>query len=113
MVKNDLRRIVLLKNMPSNIVEEAIVVLKANKLSEKKNKKIECFEMKNKFTKNEKEEDFIIKEAQNVILEYVKTLENTKKDKNTINLEKKYRRLMYVTIVISFLYLVDIFTKLV
>lgn len=39
MVKNDLRRIVLLKNMPSNIVEEAIVVLKTNKLSEKKIKK--------------------------------------------------------------------------
>lgn len=111
MVKNDLRRIVLLKNMPSNIVEEAIVVLKTNKLSEKKNKEIECFEMRNKFTKNEKEEDFIIKEAQNVILEYIKTLETVKKDNGNMKLEKKYRRLMYVTLVISFLYLVDILAK--
>lgn len=44
--------------------------------------------MRNKFTKNEKEEDFIIKEAQNVILEYIKTLETVKKDNGNMKLEK-------------------------
>ena len=33
MQKNNVKNIVVLKNLPSNIVEEAIVILKSNKYS--------------------------------------------------------------------------------
>lgn len=113
MVTNGVRRIVLLKDMPSNIVEEAIVVLKANKLTQKKSKDIECFEYKNKFTKNEKEGDFIIKEAENVVLEYVKTIEKSKSQAKVSNTDKKYKKMCYITAIVSFLYILDLLLKFV
>lgn len=113
MVTNGVRRIVLLKDMPSNIVEEAIVVLKPNKYAEKRSKNVECFEYKNKFTKNEKEGDFIIKEAENVVLEYVKTIEKSKNQAKVSNTDKKYRKMCYITAIVSFLYVIELLLKFV
>lgn len=113
MVTNGVRRIVLLKDMPSNIVEEAIVVLKPNRFMEKKSKNIECFEYKNKFKKNEKDGDFIIKEAENVVLEYVKTIEKSNFQAKASNTDKKYKKMCYITAIISFLYVLDLVLKFV
>lgn len=108
MVTNNFNKIVFLKNMPSNIVEEAIVVLKSNKLSTRAENLAQNFELKNKFTKNEKEDDFIVKEAEQVILEYIKELENTKSKQKNCDFMKKYRRLMYITGIITILYIWEI-----
>jgi len=111
MVTNNFKKIVFLKNMPSNIVDEAIVVLKPNKLSYKTETSVKDFECKNKFTKNEKEDDFIVKEAEQVVLEYIKELENTKNKQRNFDLEKKYRKLKYITGIITFLYFMEIISN--
>lgn len=87
-----MKNIVVLKNLPSNIVEEAIVVLKGNK--------VKLPENKDKGNDNkEKTNDYILKEAEMVISNYLSKVENRgligkKKNKG---IEKKYKILQLVS----------------
>lgn len=88
---SDMKNIVVLKNLPSNLVEEAIVVLKENK-------KIHKYQLAQKETnKNEKEvkdnKDYIIKEAEMLVKNYTENLEkkSTKWKNNIKKLEKRYK----------------------
>lgn len=96
MEDNRMRNIVILKNLPSNLVEEAIVVLKQNKikLPEYVENKLDRLDAK----ANPKE--YILKEAEAVISNYFSNIENDKigKKKKSKELEKKYRRLQFVTL---------------
>lgn len=93
METSKMKNIIVLKNLPSNIVDEAIVILKQNK----KIKKLEHIE-KNKKSINQQEEpkskEYILKEAEMIISNYI---ENSKKSENKDSLNKqerlKYKRL--------------------
>lgn len=111
MVTKGMQRIILLKDVPSNIVEEAIVVLKDNKLINRKSKAVEFFDSENKFARYQSDKDFVLKEAQNVIFEYIRDVENKKDRIDQSKLEKKYKRLVYSISVISFLFAIDIILK--
>ena len=85
---SDLKNIVVLKNLPSNIVEEAIVVLKPNKKIHKYQiiNAIEDNESSKKISKkyneNCKEDNtYIVKEAEMLVKSYTENLE-TKRPKN-------------------------------
>ena len=89
-------------NLPSNLVDEAIIVLKSNK----KIKKLEKIE-KNRGTsleKTKKDKEYILKEAEMIVNEYMSKIEN--KDKKEIfNKEakikyKKLRKYAIVTTII-------------
>jgi len=85
-----MKNIVILKNLPSNLVDEAIVILKQNK----KIKKPEFIESKkNKFSANKEsgqgeENDFIIKEAENIISDYISKIEN-----EDLKIKNKYKKM--------------------
>ena len=93
---SNLKNIVVLKDLPSNLVEEAIVVLKENQ-------KIPKLELTNKKTKQNKEitspknikQDYIIKEAQMLIAEYISKIKNkNKKESGSVQaLKKKCKKL--------------------
>lgn len=101
---SNLKNIVVLKDLPSNLIEEAIVVLKENQ-------KIPKLELVDKDVKNVKHKtsqtnhldkqnpkDYIIKEAQLLISEYISRIEN-KNRKETPSfqaLKKKCKRLKIV-----------------
>lgn len=98
-----LKNIVILKNLPSNLVEEAIVVLKSNK----KVKKLEKVE-KNKIIENEieikKDKDYVLKEAEMLVSNYVAKLENQNDTKRkNIEVSKKYKRLKQYAYISSFI----------
>ncbi len=97
---NNMRNIVVLKSLPSNIVEEAIVVLRENKM---KNPKIDE-------EKNAKQKDYILKEAEMVITNYLSNLEK-KKEKNNkkTRIENKYRILKFVSILLAIVLIAMIF----
>ena len=83
----DMRNIVVLKDLPSNLVEEAIIVLKQNQ----KIKKPEYVENKGKTEqKSEKHKfgNYITKEAEMLITDYITKVEKNKKNKEIKNLEK-------------------------
>ncbi len=102
METSKLKNMVVLRNLPSNLVDEAIIVLKSNK----KIKKLEKIE-KNRGTsleKTKKDKEYILKEAEMIVNEYMSKIEN--KDKKEIfNKEakikyKKLRKYAIVTTVI-------------
>ena len=97
MDNNDMKNMIILKDLPSNLVEQAIVIFKKNKKIKKfelaENKKNKCVNTKN----NNKipENDFFIKEAQNVIADYISRVENQdfKSKDNIRRLEEKNKKL--------------------
>lgn len=72
MEENKMKNLIVLKNLPSNIIEEAFIVLKDNK-------KVKNIEYTNKFTLENKEDkstdDYIIKEAEMVVEDYISRTE--------------------------------------
>ena len=94
METSKMKNMVVLKNLPSNLVEEAIVILKSNK----KVKKLEKIEKNNKIKQEEpikKEKDYILKEAEMLVSNYILELEDKKEQKTikTIQSSRKYDRL--------------------
>lgn len=96
MEESKLKNMVVLKNLPSNLIEEAIVILKSNK----KVKKLEKIDKekrneKEKIRANENKKEFVVKEAEMIISSYIAKIEENKQNnqKNKIEQTKKVRRL--------------------
>ena len=102
---SSLKNIVVLKDLPSNIVEEAIVVLKENQKIQKlelidksKKQSKERDQAKNIEEQEQKSKDYIIKEAQMLISDYISKIENKNKMENQSiqTLKKKCKKLKTV-----------------
>lgn len=116
---NNMKNIVILKNLPSNLVEEAIIVVKDKKeaidvdflkekeVSKEKNKK------KNVIQGYMKEEDFkkieriqkdnrvyVVKEAEMIVNDYLTKIEDNKNFKAKEKMEKMYHKLKYINFVL-------------
>ena len=80
MENSKMKNMVVLKNLPSNLVEEAIVILKSNK----KARKLEKIDKNNKSDKTietKKGKDYILKEAEMLVSSYISKIENNEKQK--------------------------------
>lgn len=84
-----LKNIIVLKDLPSNIIEEAFVVVRQN---------LKIDNIKPKDKSDSKKENYIIEEAQMVIDDYLKNLENTNEQKQIAKIEEKYKKLKALTI---------------
>ena len=106
MNSNQMKNIIVLKNLPSNLIDEAFIILKNNK----KIKSLERIENKktNKIEK-EKTEDYIVKEAEMIISEYLSKIEKEKQKKNYAikRIEEKYKRLKVVSIALSIIVFIN------
>lgn len=96
----NMRNIIRLKDVPSNTIEEAIIIFKENKKAKK-------YEYVNKFKNKDGREDdnnkYVIKEAELIISDYLK---NSEVDKSSSN--KKVKRLKITNIILGFLLIVSI-----
>lgn len=104
METSDMKNIVVLRNLPSNIIDEAIVILKSNK----KVKQLEYVEKptSSSYDESVNKKDYVVKEAEAVISNYISTLENNKNKVNTnITIQKKYKKIRLYSIVVSILLL--------
>ena len=101
-----MKNIVILKNLPSNIVDEAIVFLKTNQ----KILKTEIVDNKNcnRNFENKNTKEYIINEAEMVISDYVSNLEKSKKNNQNKDLEIKYKKLQRITILFGILMFVSL-----
>ena len=110
METSNLKNMVILRNLQSNLVEEAIIVLKYNKNAKRLEKidKIEKKEGKNNKTSEQKKDNkYILREAEMLVSNYISKLENrnNKKIKSKEN-TRKYNRLKnyaYISSIIIFL----------
>lgn len=101
METSKLKNMVVLKNLPSNIVDEAIIVLKTGK-KVKKLQKIEQNKNVTENTKNKDDKGYIIKEAEMLVNNYISKIENSDK-KNIFNKQskEKYSKLKKYAIVMT------------
>ena len=108
METSPMKNIVVLKNLPSNLVEEAIVILKTNKVA----KKLEYIEKTtNKNINNTKKtKEYMVREAESVISSYISKIEDNR-NSNKIpksNIEKRYKKLKIYSIITSIILLLSI-----
>lgn len=100
MQDSNMKNIVVLKNLPSNLVDEAIVILKSNKTA----RKLEFIEKKSniKYNRLKDSKDYVIREAESVISSYISKLEkNNNVKKSTNNIENKYKKIRAYSVFIS------------
>ncbi len=112
---SNMKNMIVLKNLPSNIVEEAIVVLKENKNAKKHQYAVET---KNKETKEEAKENkegYILKEAEMVISDYISNLEkrSVKWNSKTEKLEAKYKKSVKLNFALGFATIMSIAISLI
>ncbi len=101
MESSDMKNMVVLKNLPSNMVEEAIIIFKeTQKVKQKelidKGKKINSSEVQSK------SREYILKEAEMLVTDYIKRIENKKTD-NSRDLMHKYKKLKKYSLISSIL----------
>ena len=119
MRKNKLNNVIVLKELSSNIVEEAIVVLKPNvdlKVNENTKTFLKNGQIENKRNnfKNKKSENHntILKEAEFVIEHYISQMQMKKTQKDNDKRDKKYKilkRATLVLILLNFFLLIKLF----
>lgn len=100
MNSNQMKNIIVLKDLPSNLIDEAFIILKDNK----KVKMLEKIEKKNNNKiEQEKSSEYIIKEAEMVINNYLSKIENEKtvKTHSIKKIENKYNRLKIISIILG------------
>ena len=91
MNSNQMKNIIVLKNLPSNIVDEAFIILKNNK----KIKSLERIEKQNtNLTEKQKTGEYIVKEAEMVIGNYLSRIEKEKQQKSysVRQIETRYKK---------------------
>ena len=99
MEASNLKNMVVLKNLPSNIVDEAIIILKNSKKI-KKLEKVENNKTTNKKEKQTTQKDYILKEAEMLVNSYVSKIEN-KEDKKVADnkMQQKYKKIKKYSII--------------
>lgn len=107
METSNLKNMIVLKNLPSNIVDEAIIVLKANK----KTKKLQKIENKKilENQENKKDKEYILKEAEMIVNNYISKIENKENDKIIISKDTdgKYKKLKKYAIATTLLCIIQ------
>ena len=115
METSNLKNMMVLKNVPSNMVEEAIIVLK-------KNIKVNEIEMQNHIEneannvkkvnskENLKPKDYVVKEAEMIVSHYMTKLENNKKKEIlSRKMNQKYEKMKKYLFITSFMSIVEMF----
>ena len=108
MEKSQMKNMVVLRNLPSNLIEEAIVVFKTVK-SAKEFQYIDKMENLKNEQNRENTKEYMIKEAESVISNYIKTNEKKNKKNESSIINKKYKKLKIYSIVVSIALIIALF----
>ena len=115
MIINDEQNIVVLKNVPSNIVEQAIIVLKPHLKLRKMNSQFDTsYNINSKSLQAEKNQNanYAINEAKIIVSEYIKNLEKDTNNKKEKSIQKKYKKILILTYISTILFLATLILKL-
>lgn len=106
MNESKMKNMVVLKNLPSNIVEEAYVILKPNK-----NFKQNIEKQENQNTRISS--DYVVKEAEMVVSNYLSKIEEKKTFRNleVEKIERKYKKLKNTSMILAGILILNIITS--
>jgi hypothetical protein len=108
MIRSGAKRVVVIKDIPSNVVEEAILVLKCDKDFE--------VSSNNSIIPHYMGKDFLIKEAESIIEGYISDLKNNETSKRQKNNQVKGKYLNFIInscLVVSIIFFVYLILKIV
>ena len=109
MESSDMKNMVVLKNLPSNMVEEAIIIFKENQRI-KERELVEKSGPKNIIEVQHKNKEAILKEAEMLITDYMNKIEEKKQ--STINNQNKilfrYKRLKLYSVTLTILLIISL-----
>lgn len=110
MQESNFKDTIVLKNLPSNIIDEAIIVLKQDKKAWELKKIVNSKENRLEEKKTPIKKEYVVKEAEMIVANYMKGINSKKKQKEEIkNKNIKYNRLKkyaYISTAIMFLQLI-------
>lgn len=109
---SNLKNIIVLKNLPSNLIDEAIVVLKQN-VSSKTYNKVKDGQKTSKTQEKKKNNDYVVNEAEMHIAEYISNLNHKNNLVQNRELERKYIRLKRITKLLAVLSALGIIVNLI
>lgn len=107
MESSDMKNMVVLKNIPSNMVEEAIIIFKETQ----KVKQKEYIDKGSNSSSNNNEpksKDYILKEAEMLVNNYIDEIENKRKTGKNKNIIGKYEKLKKYSIVSTIILIISI-----
>jgi len=109
----DMKNIVVLRNLPSNLVDEAIVILKPNKRV-KNPEQVTQFKNFSSIKSEKSSNQYVIQEAELLVSSYISKIENPEKNiVNNKNIKNKYKKLRLYSVLITIMLLVSIISKII
>lgn len=127
MDKENIKNIIILKNLPSNLIDEAIMVIKDKKKTKdfnysdleteqeeynEKHKVIQGYMKEEDLKKIEKikkeNRKYVIKEAEMVVTNYINKMDNSLNEKKAKKIEGRYKRLRILNIFLGLTTIVSI-----
>ena len=106
MQSSDMKNMVVLKNLPSNMIEEAIIIFKETQKVKQK-ELIDKGKNANFTEIQSKSRDYILKEAEMLVTDYINKIENKKKLDNNKEIIDKYKNLKKYSITATVLLLIS------
>lgn len=98
---SNMKNMVVLKNLPSNIIDEAIVVLKSNKRV-KNLEKIENCKSSVSNNDNKNDNQYVLKEAEMLVSDYIAKIDENKKPVKKVNV-KRLKAFAFFSSAVAFL----------
>lgn len=98
MESTDMKNMVVLKNLPSNMIDEAIIIFKETQ--KVKQKELIDKSQENNFSESKtKSKEYILREAEMLVSDYINKIENKRKKENNFNISENYKKLKKYSII--------------
>lgn len=105
MKKCKMKNVVVLKNLPSNLIEEAFVVVKSKKVA----RSLEHIDGKNEnIERKDKDDGYIVREAESVLTSYVSLVEKKAEKRVDLGLKKRYNILKIYGVLVTVAFIVAV-----
>ena len=104
MENNKIKNTIVLRGMASNVVDEAIVILKPHV-------KLKKTQVVNNIREKSTSKELILKEAEHIISEYVNRISLKEIEREKINLEKKVKKLKIISFMFFLILIITVIIK--
>ena len=105
MEKCKMKNVVVLRNLPSNLIEEAFVVVKSKKVA----RSLERIDGKNEnIDRKNKDDGYIVREAESVLSSYVSLVEKKDDKKVDFGIKRRYNMLKIYGVLVTVAFVVAV-----
>ena len=105
MEKCKMKNVVVLRNLPSNLIEEAFVIVKSKKVA----RSLERIDARNeKIAGKNKDDGYIVREAESVLASFVSFIEKKERKKVDLGLKRRYNMLKIYGVLVTVAFVVAV-----